>query len=57
MLDMDMEIYQNRIAGELFMSSGIRQYWAGHSVKEPRFALGNLASQFRLHTFWEDQEH
>ena len=24
MLDMDMEIYQNRIAGELFMSSGIR---------------------------------
>ena len=57
MLDMDMEIYQNRIAGELFMSSGIRQYWAGHSVKEPRFAFGNLASQFRLHTFWEDQEH
>ena len=57
MLDMDMEIYQNRIAGELFMSSGIRQYWAGHSVQEPRFALGNLASQFRLQTFGKTREH
>ena len=54
-LDMDLEIYQSRDAGELFMSSGIRQYWAGHCVKEPVFGLGNLASQFRLQTFWEDQ--
>ena len=55
LLDRDMEIYQSRVARELFMSSGIRQYCAGHCVKEPWFALGNLASQFRLQTFGEDK--
>jgi hypothetical protein len=51
---MDMEIYQSRVPGELVMSSGIREYWAGHFVKEPWFALGNLESQIRLQIFWED---
>lgn len=31
---------------------GIRQYWAGHSVKDPRFAPGNLVKSVKAAEIW-----
>lgn len=55
LLDRDMEIYQSKEAEDLFLSPGVRYYRAGHGVRDPRFALGYFASQFRLQTFGEDK--
>ena len=50
-----MEMYQSRDAEDLFLSPGVRYYRAGLDVRDPRFAFGYFASQFRLQTFGEDQ--
>ena len=55
LLDRDMEIYQSKEAEDLFLSPGVRYYRAGHDVRDPRFAFGYFASQFRLQTFGEDK--
>ena len=50
-----MEIYQSKEAEDLFLSPGVRYYRAGHDVRDPRFAFGYFASQFRLQTFGKDK--
>ena len=39
----------------LFLSPGVRYYWAVHGVRDLRFTLGYFASQLRLQTFGEDE--